>query len=265
MTTIIKIWNILGSMRGAVYLLAGVSALFFVGSVHYTDNSEIFAALNTTMLFDWLGTFGLESFGRTWWFFLLLVVLFLLGVNTCICTLERTVRIIRLRNRRSLMSFLILFSPHIMHIAFLVIMAGYFALYTGGVNSYNNILTPGFQRPLPGSSVIMELRDPSFAAAHHQHNESLNGLHVAAIYTLVFHDGNETETRKIGINSPCFYKGYSIHVADFNPQRTISMTKNVWVNLTIRKNMGIPLFMIGITIFACGVILYTLSVFTNKQ
>lgn len=265
MTVVHRIWISLGSMRLTYYLLACITCLFFMGSIFYGINSKIFVFLNSAMLFEWLGTFGLENLRHTWWFFLLLGALFLLGVNTSICTIERMVRIIRLRNRRSIKNMLFLLAPHIMHLAFLIIIVGYFVLYTFGVNSYNNIMKPGLRRCLPGSSVVMELRDPSFSTVRHQHNDSLNGLYVAATYTLLFHDGDKTDMRRIGLNSPCIYRGYSIHVVDFNPQRTNAMTSGVWVNLTIKKNMGIPLFMVGIISFAIGVFLYALSAYNDSQ
>jgi len=265
MRTIKVIWNILGGMSFALWSLLFAAVLCFAGSICYGRNPEIFVALNSTMLRDWLETFGVENIAHTWWLFLLLGVLFFLGINTALCTAERMIRIMRLKKRRSMKAMLFLLAPHIMHIAFLVIMAGYLALYTSGINSYNNILGPGIKRYLPGSSIMMELSDPSFSKARHQHNEYIEDLYVEAGYKLLFHDGNKTGVRRIGLNRPCFYRGYSIHVADFNPKKTTSMTNNVWVNLTIRKNMGIPLFMAGVIIFALGVFLYTLSVFTKRK
>ncbi len=265
MTIPYKIWNILGSMKFAKWLLLGAAVLLFAGSICYKQTPEVFVSLNSAMLLDWLGTFGMENIGSAWWFFLLVSTLFLLGINTGICTIERMVRIIGLRNRRSVKTMLFLLAPHIMHFAFLIIMAGYLVLYTSGINSYNNILKPGLTRHLPGSSVMMELHDPLFFTARNRHNESLDGLYVDARYTLLFHDGGKTDTRKIGLNYPCLYKGYSIHVIDFNPHKTKSMTDGVWVKLTIIKNVGIPVFIGGVIIFALGVVLYTLSAFASRQ
>lgn len=265
MTALRKVWSVLGSMRLAVCLLAAASALFFAGSIRYGAHTGIFASLNSTTLFDWLGTYGLENPGHTWWLFLLPGVLFLLAVNTGICTVERTVRIIRSRGRRSPASLIFLLSPHIMHLAFLAIIAGYFLLYTSGINSHNNILKPGIRRHLPGSTVTMELSAPSFSTADNKHNEALKGIYVDSAYTLVFHDGNKAVRKRIGLNRPCFYKGYSIHVADFSPKWALPMADQVWVNLTIRKNAGIPVFVTGVAVFAFGVLLYLLSTFVARE
>ncbi len=265
MNTLLKIWRFTGGVTLALYLLGCAAMLFFVGAIYYRSAPDIFVVLNSTMLFDWLGTYGVEAPGHTWWFFLLFIVFFLLGVNTAICTIERMVRIIRSAYHRSRMTTLFLLSPHIVHIAFLVIIAGYFFLYTSGINSYNNILKPGFVRPLPDSSITMELRDASFIAANNKWNEDLAGLHVGATFTLLFHDGNKTEQRKIGLNRPCIYRGYSLHVIDFNPRQAESMTKNVWIKLTIRKNPGIAFFIAGVIIFAVGVLLYAWSVLDRTK
>jgi hypothetical protein len=265
MMVLIKIWKLLGSVRFALWLLGCAAALFFVGTVYYRSAPDIFIALNSTMLFDWFRTYGIGNPGRTWWFFLLMAVFFLLAVNTTVCTIGRMIRIVRSRNHRSRRTTLFLLSPHIVHIAFLVIVAGYFLLYTSGINSYNNILKPGFRRPLPGTSITVELRDASFTVANSRWNESLAGLHVGAVFTLLFHNGNRTDRRRVGLNNPCIYKGYSLHVIDFNPPRTESMTPNVWVRMTIRKNPGIPLFIAGVIIFASGVLLYAWSVFERTH
>jgi cytochrome c biogenesis protein ResB len=259
------VWRFLCSVSLALYLLGCCSALFFTGAVYYSQAPDIFVALNSTMLFDWLGTYGVDHLGRTWWFFLLMAAFFFLGVNTAMCTIDRMTRIIRSRSLRSQKVTLFLLSPHIVHIAFLVIIAGYFLLYTFGLNSYNNILKPGFRRALPGTSIMMELRDPSFTVPNNRWNESIDGLHVRATFTLLFHDGNRTDQRRIGLNSPCVYRGYSLHVIDFNPSWVKSMTPNVWVKLTIRKNPGIPFFIAGVIIFAVGVLLYAWSVFDRPN
>jgi cytochrome c biogenesis protein ResB len=258
-------WDALGSMRFAVYLLASCSGLFMAGAIFYRLKPGIFLPLNSTMLFEWLGTYGISNSGHTWWFFLLIGIFFFLGINTFLCTLERMIALIKLRNRRSLKSLLYLLSPHIMHIAFLVLIVGYLVLYTFGVNSYNNILKPGFKRQISGSNITMEIRNPSFSTVSRKQNEFLEGRHISAAYTLVLHDAGRTVQKRLALNSPCLYKGYSIHVADFNPPRAKSMTSAVWVNLTIRKNAGIPIFMTGIVLFAAGICLYLLSAFTNGQ
>ncbi|MDI9612264.1 MAG: hypothetical protein QM330_04250 [Acidobacteriota bacterium] len=255
----------LGSMRFAVYLLAATSILFMAGALCYRLKPAVFTPLNSTMLFEWLATYGIMNARHTWWFFLLIGIFFFLGVNTFLCTLVRMMALIKLRNRRSLKSLLYLLSPHIMHIAFLVIILGYLVLYTFGVNSYNNILKPGYRRPLPGSEIMIEIRNPSFATVAHKHNDFLNRLHISANYELVLHDEGKTVRKNLGLNSPCLYKGYSIHVADFNPSRVQSTTRSIWVNLTIRKNVGIPIFMAGIVLFAVGVFLYLLSAFTKSH
>jgi len=265
MKTLYRIWNILGSMRLAKWLLLCSAVLLFAGSICYSRTPEVFVSLNSALLPDWLGTFGSENIGSTWWFFLLLCALFLLGLNTGICTIERMVRIIRLRNRRSVKTVLFLLAPHIMHFAFLIIMAGYLVLYTSGINSCNNILKPGITRRLPGSSIMLELRDPSFFTARNHLNESLDGLYVNARYTLLFRDGDKIDTRIIGLNRPCIYKGYSIHVVDFHPLQAKSMTDGVWIRLTIIKNMGIPLFIGGVIIFFFGVVIYTLATFAGRH
>ncbi len=265
MSMIGKMIDALGSIRFAVYLLLCTAVLLFTGSVYQDIEPGIFIPLNSLMLFDWLRTFGLENPSRTWWFFLLLMVLLLLGINTFICTALRTAKIISRRRHKSIMALLSTLSPHIMHFAFLILMTGYLVLYTCGINSYNNIMKPGIQRHVPGSDIKMELREVSFCPVDHSVNESLKDMYVNVKCTIVFFDGDKTDMRTVGLNRPCLYKGYSIHVVDFHPTKAKSKSKDIWINFTIRKNAGIPLFFAGIIIFTVGVLLYVTSVLSKRK
>ncbi|MBN2041877.1 MAG: hypothetical protein JW864_17710 [Spirochaetes bacterium] len=260
MKIIRKTIEISGSMTFAKYLLGAITLVLFTGSLYYQIDNEIFIPLNYLGMFEWINTFGFENPAYTWWFLVFVLLMVLLGINTFACTIDRLLKIFsKFRNIKSIKSKIFLLAPHIMHFSFIVLMLGYFSLYAFGINTYNNILRPGISGILPGTEVKMEIKDHRFMIYSGEVNENFKGIHIDAEFDLSFTDNGKEVIKTTGLNSPCFYKGYSIHLADFNPKSARGMTKTVWANLTIRKNAGIPLFIAGVIIFVTGVFLYAAS------
>jgi hypothetical protein len=252
--------EIVGSLRAAKYILAGSTVTLFTGSIYYNISNEIFIPLNRMGMFRWMSTYGFENPLYTWWFFLFVVLMVVLGLNTLFCTLDRLVKIIgRFKDIRKFKTKLYLLAPHIMHFSFMVLMIGYFSLYAFGINTYDNILRKGIPSLLPGTDVKIELKEHRFTPYNSDTNAILKGKYLAAEFDLLFSDNESEVIKTAGCNAPCYYRGYSIHVAEFNPKSARYMTKTVWVNLTIRKNVGIPLFLTGVIIFVIGVFLYAAS------
>ena len=267
MEKIKKIISFLGSMAAAKFLLLAVSIVLFAGSIFYHLKNEIFIPLNSKGLFDWMMTYGFEYPLYTWWFFLFVVLIAILGINTFFCTLDRLVKIIsKFGNISSVKTKLFLLSPHIMHLSFIVLMLGYFSLYALGINTYNNIIKYGLPAKLRGADVKIELRNANLVPHESTVNEFINKVYLNPEYELAFIENGKETIRTVGLNRPCFYKGYSIHLAKFRPTKAGSaMFKDVWINLTIRKNAGIPLFIAGVILFMAGVVLYILFVFKKSS
>jgi len=263
---IAKIISNLGSIALARTLLLLVSISLFTGAVFYNLNSEVFVPLNTTSLIDWLQTYGQNNLFYTWWFYLFIVFMFLLGMNTFFCTIDRTFIIIRRYNKlKKDNSILLLLSPHIMHFSFIVLLLGYFMLYSFGINSYNNILRTDC--PVTIHNTDIKINMLKFTAEPYESRlyVGLNGKYIEPRYDLAIVSECKTTRKILGINSPVYYKGYSIHLDDFSPKSGRSMSRETWANLTIRKNAGIPIFLIGIAMFIMGTFLYMIYNFKNTQ
>ncbi len=263
---ITKVISILGSIALARIFLLLVSISLFVGSVFYNLNSEVFVPLNTLSLLEWLQTYGQNNLAYTWWFYLFIVFMFLLGMNTFFCTLDRTWIILSRYNKLKKDNLvLLLLSPHIMHFSFIILLLGYFMLYSFGINSYNNILRKDCPVTIHETDIKISLLKFSATPYKSRLYEGLNGKFIDPRIDLEISEGDTMERKVFGLNNPVYFRGYSIHLNDFTPKSGRSMSREISVNLTIRKNAGIPLFIMGIILFITGTFLYIIYNFKNTQ
>ncbi len=263
---VMKIISFLGNIKFARWLLFLLSMDLFIGSIVYHYRSEVFVPLNTKSLWDWLQTYGQNNLEVTWWFYLFIVVMFMLGANTFFCTIERTWLILtRYKKMKGERTLILILSPHIMHLSFIILLLGYFFLYSFGINSYNNIIKPGFPVTIKGTE--MQINFLKFKAEPYKSKlySGLNKKYIDPQVALTIQSGCTAVRKVLSINSPIYHKGYSIHMEAFNPKSNRSMTNETWVNLTIRKNAGIPMFIMGVVLFLVGTALYVVLNFKNRN
>ena len=86
-----RIWDFLGDIRLSFWLLLAAAALFLAGMFHSSFDYSYFRAMNELRIQDWLARELPSRPGANWWLPLLVCVLFLLGVNTVICTINRVI------------------------------------------------------------------------------------------------------------------------------------------------------------------------------
>lgn len=113
-------WDILISLRAAVWLLAAEMALLFYGAFVMPKN-QVFEQMNTMSLFEWLATSGLA---HTWWLWGAISILALLTLNTLLCSIDSVFK------KKS--GILLVISPQIIHIGFLFILLAHFLSSWGG-------------------------------------------------------------------------------------------------------------------------------------
>lgn len=256
MVAIKNIWKFFGSSTLTVFILLAVVLDFEIGFFFFRSHPSVFASLDRLMLFEWLRTYGLESITVTWWFFVLLFLLFILTLNTVVCTVDSVVTLIKRREKFSgTLTFLLKFAPHVMHVAFVLLLSGHLTCYAAGFNLFNNILRQGIVMSVPHSYLQLSLEKlkvefyknedaplPDFAG---------KARDVVAD-VLIIDPANDNfqhgVKKKISINRPAFYQGISFHLKDFYPQN--ESNKGVpYVNLIIRKDPGIRILAGGTILF----------------
>ncbi len=119
------IWDFISDLRTSFRLLMASVAFFLVGSVYAMNNYEFIDLMNYFKIQERMMNQGAARPGITWWLYPLILSLFLLGVNTFCCSLNRLAQIWALRNSLGRRTFLLRISPSMVHCFFLLVMFGH--------------------------------------------------------------------------------------------------------------------------------------------
>ena len=263
MVAIKNIWNFFGSSTLTVVILLAVVLDFEIGFFFFRSHPSVFAPLDRLMLFEWLRTYGFESIMVTWWFFVLLFLLFILTLNTVVCTVDSVIVLIKRRGKFSTTrAFVLKFAPHVMHVAFVLILLGHFTSYAAGFNLFNNILRQGIIMRVQHSDLQLSLENLNvkfYKSKDAPLPDFAGKARDVVADVLIIDPANDNfkhgVKKKISINRPAFYQGISFHLKDFYPQNETN--KGVpYVNLIIRKNPGIRIMAVGTILFTIGLFMY---------
>jgi hypothetical protein len=117
-----SVWRILGSINLTIGLLLGIALNLAVGSRFAKYLPKIYGQLNHLRFQEWLTGNGT---GYSWWVWSLFFLLFLFGVNTFACTVDRLFELLKKRSDYSFGAFSVVVAPSVMHLCFLVIIGGH--------------------------------------------------------------------------------------------------------------------------------------------
>ena len=252
------VWKSSGSINLTITLLLLLVVDLSVGFICLESNISIFIPLNDVGLIVWLDTYGINYLQYTAWFFLLLVLLFLLAVNTFVCTTDKVVILVGNRSYyRNRFKFILNFAPHIIHYAFVVIMAGYLVSYIFAVNLPANILLPEKSILIPGTEYKIKLNKLNIEYYKGKRLDFFQNRAINPEAQILLTDANGITIKKtISVNRPARFKGFSIHLDDFAPKSRTGMQKQKYANLIIHRDPGIHLYFCGMIMFAVGMLMY---------
>ena len=251
------IWSRLGSIHLTVILCLLLTIDLAIGYICLNRRTILFAPLNDIGLASWAQTYGKYNLVHTMWFFVLLGLLTLLCVNTFVCTTDRVVSLINRCRHFSLRRLLFKFAPHIMHYAMIVILSGYLCSYLFAQVLVTRTLIPGVPFNLPGTNAritLVEL-DPLYYEGDRLPAYEERVLQPRAKLSII--DGNRQQSALLTFNRPLRCNGYSMFLKDFNPKRKDGgMNRKVSIDLTVRKDPGVKLYLAGIVLFTVGLGMY---------
>ena len=251
------VWNKLGSIHLTVILCLLLTVDLTIGYICLNRRTILFAPLNDIGLFTWIQTYGKSNLVYTMWFFVLLGLLTLLCVNTFVCTTDRVVSLIARRRHFSPRRLLFKFAPHIMHYAMIIILGGYLCSYLFSQVLVTRTLIPGVPFNLPGTDAritLIEL-DPRYYKGDRLPAFENRVLQPRAKLEIM--DGDRQQSAILNYNQPLRCHGYSMFLKDFNPKRKDGgMNRKVRIDLTIRKDPGVKLYLAGIILFTVGMTMY---------
>lgn len=246
---------------GSIHLTVVISFLLTVdlsfGYICLEQHTTLFAPLNETGLFEWSKTYGYNNIGLTFWFFVLLLLLALLCLNTFICTTKRVMALLRSRKHFTPRHLFFRFAPHVMHYALIITLAGYLCSYLVAEVTAIRTLTPGGSMILPGTEATVTLKE--FEPVYYQ-GERLESFKNRVIYPqalLGLTYGSTEKNALLAYNSPVMFKGYGIFLKNFTPAtKGGGMNPKKRIDITIRKDPGVYIYLAGILLFTAGLFMY---------
>ena len=250
-------WRKLGSIHLTVALCLLLTADLAWGYFCLRWRTPLFAPLNDIGLVTWIETYGRHNLVYTAWFLILLVLLTLFCLNTCICTTDRVVALVRNRTRFTPRRLFFKFAPHLMHYALVIILAGYLGSYLFARVLDTRTLIPGSSMTLPDTTAHISFIafEPEYYQA--QRLPSFQNRVIRPKARLLLTDNGFQRSALLSFNQPLAFRGYTIFLKDFAPkQKAGGMVRQVRIDMTIRKDPGVPWYLAGILLFSAGLAMY---------
>ena len=117
-------------------------------------------------------------------------------------------------------------------------------------------LIPGATMTLPGTSAGITF--DKFDPIHHsgQRLPAYQDRVLVPLAYLTLRDRNSMCKTVLSATKPVRFGGYGIFLRDFAPKQRGGMSVNTRIDLSIRKDPGVRLYLTGIILFICGLALY---------
>jgi cytochrome c biogenesis protein ResB len=257
MKAILAAWRFFGSIHLTVVLCLLLTADLAWGYLCLDRHAPLFDPLNDVGLATWIATYGRADLARSSWLLVLMLLLAVLGANTFVCTTDRVVRLVRMRDRVPFRRLFFRFAPHVMHYAVIVILAGYLSSYLFARVLDTRVLVPGSALTLPDTSgrVLFESSDPTYYPEGGI--PALEGRVLRPMARLHLTDGSKEKIETLNYNRPIRFKGYGIFLEDYYPRKKSGgMSDSIRINLSIRKDPGVRFYFSGIVLFTAGLAMY---------
>jgi len=187
------IYSILKSIRTTNILLMSLMGLLIYGAVAM-PLSPSFSGLGSMALFDWLKSAPLSA---GWWLYGSIAVLFLLVINTVVCSIESVLR------KRKGRQWLLTTAPQVIHAGFCFIMLAHLVSSYGGFHK-DAVLYEGYGVRL-GSGVEVSLK------AVNTRVESGHLTDMKAEVLFRYPDGRVDEDT-VSPNNPSFIDGTGLYL-----------------------------------------------------
>lgn len=125
-----RILEFAGDLRFAFWLILAAGAVMWTGSIYSTLNYTLINSLNGVPLISWFYENGAENISVTWWIPVVFVIFTLLGINALACTVNRIMKLLPRRKAIGSERFSVLISPSVIHILFILMLAGHLLSFT---------------------------------------------------------------------------------------------------------------------------------------
>lgn len=185
--------RLLSSLNTGLIILVLLLVSFLAGAF-IMPTSELFGALYVIPLFYWLKE---VPFSISWWLFLAIILTGLLVFNTLVCSIKAVSKKSEKKN------FLLMISPQIMHLGFILIVIGHMSSAYGGYRQLFQI-REGSWFEMADTSIV-EVKEIIL-------KEDSSGYITDMALKILHHSQKGREEHSVRPNKPFIYKGIGLYI-----------------------------------------------------
>ena len=217
-----RLYRFLVSIRLTVVLTYVIVFVTMVGSFAMLYDAEIYRSIDDTVLIDWIMSSGLFA---SWWIVILVVLIFLFSINTIFCTYHRIAALIRAGRDRSVLrnegeETLVTrdiergggirvrtLLPYIVHIGFLIALAGHLVGSLWGTRGADFVVVEGETVPVAGlKGWAVKVDELYVAMSERGYPKEMNGR-VSILY-----DGEVLKEKIVEVNRPLIIGDIAVYI-----------------------------------------------------
>lgn len=248
-----SLWKFLANVKLTLYLLFFIALNLVVGALYIKFYPDIFRPLNHMLFQEWCKAYPT---GKAWWIFFLFSLLALLGVNTFACTLQRLTDLCARRREYPFKRFLLIISPSLMHVFFLVALSGHaLSMFAGEHKEF--VLKNEETIILPAFMIDIKKMHPVFWEQSLM-KKSLKQCMVA----LDIKTSSGVYSKKLSFLHPFWFHGWSFFL-DMDRKPGSGLPPGF--KLLIKRDPGATLILWGGALLSCLMTWYFLNYGRNKE
>ena len=242
-----KIWHVCGNVKVTFWLLMFIVFNLAAGSFYVKFYPHIFRPMNDFLFQDWVRLYGRNYPDKIWWLWMLLGLIFALGINTGVCTVDRIITLWSNRKKMGSKIFFLRITPSVTHICFLLMLSGHFLSLITGFNKALP-LKPEVNILLPLQTNIEVLHQN---CDYYLSPEPLKGFLRQCTVSLKLQKGGEMALKQVSFLHPFFWQGFSFHLG--MDKKSMNHPE---IRLIIKRDPGVRLILPGFTILVLLMLWY---------
>jgi hypothetical protein len=195
------------------------------------------------LLSDWFAAKGTAAPGATLWLYALLASTALMALNAACCTVDRLVKIFR--GKATLRRLL----PHVMHLAFLGVVAAHLVSSVSGERHRGVLVPQGMASSVPATPFHVRLDRFDLDV-----DPVLGYPRSYAAWVTLYRDRAEVARGRVEANAPLLHEGYALYLKDFGP----SPWGTPQGEFDLNRDPGAPWILLFSVLFTVANLLYLL-------
>jgi hypothetical protein len=247
------IWRSLGSINFTIWLLVLIACNLAIGGLYARLYPKMIGRLDYMRFQDWISA---DVLSTGWWILLLFLMIFMLSINTAICTVDQLLVAVKRRSKDHPGAFFANLFPPLMHVCFIVVILGH-AVSQFAFEEIRLPVRPGTVIDLSTGRLTVDNQD-----CVNWDKPGLRGVVKQCSATLALRTPGETIHRKVGILSPVFWEDYAIHMKMSGNPKPGELPR---LELLIKRDPGLKPMLLGGVLFSILIVLHFAKIFKSHR